>query len=180
MIITISGLPGSGKTAIGRMLARKLGYKFYSIGELRGEWAIERGMSIDDLNRLGEKELWTDRKADEYQKGLGEEEDNFVIDGRLSFHFIPASFKVFLKVDEKVGAERVHGDERPDEERGTLTELREALKMRIESDDKRYKKLYDLNFHDVKNYDLIIDTTDLKPAAVVDRIIRAVSGKKRG
>ena len=37
MIITISGLPGSGKSTIGKMLAKKLGYKFYSMGDLRGK-----------------------------------------------------------------------------------------------------------------------------------------------
>ena len=53
MIITISGIPGSGKTTVGRMLAEKLGYKFYSIGDLRGKMAMERGMTIDQLNELG-------------------------------------------------------------------------------------------------------------------------------
>ena len=178
MIITISGLPGSGKSTVGRLLARKLGYSFYSIGDLRGKWAMERGMGINELNRLGEKEEWTDRKADEYQAELGEKEDGFVIDGRLSFHFIPRSFKVFLTVSPGTGAKRIFSDERQDEGAESLGRLEKALEDRIRSDDMRYRKLYGLDFRDRKHYDLVIDTTGLTPGDVVSRITKALEGSK--
>ena len=107
MIITISGMPGSGKTTVAKLLAKRLGYEHYSMGDLRGKMAMERGISIDELNKLGEKESWTDKEADDYQKKLGETEDNFVTDGRTGFHFIPHSRKIFLKVDLRIGAERI-------------------------------------------------------------------------
>jgi predicted cytidylate kinase len=174
MIITISGLPGSGKSTVGRVLAKRLGYRFYSIGDMRGKWAIERGMSINELNKLGEHEDWTDKKADEYQAEMGKKEDNCVIDGRLSFHFIRSSFKVFLTVDFDAGARRIFNDKRSDEEGGTLKEMKISLKNRIHSDDLRYEKLYGLNFRDKRHYDLVIDTTDISPELVVDKIIQAV------
>lgn len=178
MIVAISGMPGSGKTTVGRIVAGRLGYKFYSIGDLRGEWAVKKGMTIDELNEVGERESWTDERADEYQKGLGEKEDDFVIDGRLSFHFIPHSFKVFLSVDGKTGAERIHGDERPDEKKADMRELMDTIEKRIKSDEKRYMKLYGIGFRDEKNYDLVIDTTSLGPGEVAGRIIDAI--KKSG
>ena len=71
MIITISGVPGSGKSTAGKSVARKLGYEYVSMGDFRGKMAMERGLTIDELNKLGEKEDWTDRQADEYQRELG-------------------------------------------------------------------------------------------------------------
>ncbi len=180
MIITISGLPGSGKSTVGKMLAKRLGYNFYSIGDLRGKWAVERGITINELNKLGEREDWTDKKADGYQKELGEREDDFVIDGRLSFHFIPKSFKVFLTVKMSVGAGRILNDDRPDEKGSSVAGLEKSLEKRIESDNKRYRKLYGIDFRERHHFDLVIDTTGLTPKQVADEIFRAVKRKQQG
>ncbi|MBU0540313.1 AAA family ATPase, partial [Patescibacteria group bacterium] len=67
MIITISGVPGSGKTTVAKILAERLGMKFYSMGDLRGKMATERGLTIDELNKLGETEAFTDNDVDTYQ-----------------------------------------------------------------------------------------------------------------
>ncbi|MBN2331181.1 MAG: cytidylate kinase family protein [Candidatus Aenigmarchaeota archaeon] len=179
MIVTISGLPGSGKSTVGKLLAKRLGYRFRSVGDLRGEWAVGMGITIDELNKLGEREDWTDRKADEHQKGLGEREDDFVIDGRLSFHFIPRSFKVFLDVKTQEAARRILQDDRPDEPAGTAEGIGKSLERRVRSDDKRYRKLYGIDFRDRRHFDLVIDTTDLTPQQVTDEILKAVKGKQR-
>ncbi|OGL79963.1 hypothetical protein A3B21_00965 [Candidatus Uhrbacteria bacterium RIFCSPLOWO2_01_FULL_47_24] len=165
-------MPGSGKSTIGKMLAEKLGYKQYSMGDLRGRWAIERGLTIDELNKLGEQEDWTDKDADAYQEKLGKTEDNFVIDGRLSFHFIPQAFKIFLTVDPRVAAQRVIKNPRPDEKlAASVEELMAAQQARVENDERRYEKYYKLSFQDKSNYDLVIDTTDLTPGKILDRIM---------
>lgn len=175
MIITISGLPGSGKSTIGKMLAKRLGYKFYSMGDLRGKMAMDRGLTIDELNKLGEKEEWTDRQADEYQEKLGREEDDFVIDGRISFHFIPKSFRIFLEVDIKEAAKRVFKNQRLDEARASSAEeLETRMRARARQDDFRYKKYYGITFQDKSKFDLVIDTTNLTPEEIVDRIWQAL------
>ncbi len=40
MIITIAGMPGSGKTTVAKILADKLNLKRYSMGDLRGKMAL--------------------------------------------------------------------------------------------------------------------------------------------
>ena len=162
MIMTLAGKVGSGKSTIGDFIAKELNMKRYSMGDMRRKMAADRGMTIAELNRLGEKEDWTDREVDEYQKKLAEKEDNFAIDGRLSWFFIPNSIKIFVDVDPKVGAERVflakRGSEKPYKSVG---EAERANKERIESDIKRYQKLYNINPYKLENYDIIIDTSEM-------------------
>lgn len=175
MIIAISGLPGSGKSTIGKKLAKKLEYKFYSMGDLRGKMAMDRGMTIDELNELGKKEDWTDKQADEYQIELAKKEDNFIIDGRIAFHFIPQSFKVFLNVDSKEGAQRVFENQRPDEEKAkSVQELEQRMIKRANDDDSRYKKYYGISFRDKSKFDLVVDTTKINPEQVVEKILNAL------
>lgn len=166
MIISISGVPGSGKTSAAKMLAARLGMPFYSVGGLRGKMAMERGMTIDELNALGEKDATTDTTIDDYQRELGKKEDHFVIEGRLSWHFIPHSFKVLLTCDPQEAARRIFdararndGDRHDEAQTLTIEETRAQLDHRIESDRLRYKKYYNLDYQDPSHYDLVIDTT---------------------
>jgi cytidylate kinase len=181
MIITISGLPGSGKTTVGKILAKKLGFRFYSIGDLRGRMAMERGLTIDQLNELGMKEDWTDKEVDEYQKELGKKEDGFVIESRLGFYFIPKSVKIFLEVDPGKAAERIFRDQRPDEKsKETAAEILESMKKRIQSDKTRYQKYYGIgNFMDRAHYDIVIDTTELTIKQVADKILKTLGEQKK-
>ncbi|MBI2473155.1 AAA family ATPase [Candidatus Uhrbacteria bacterium] len=84
MIITITGIPGAGKSTIAKVLSKKLNVPWYSVGDLRGKMAKERGLTIDELNHLGETQDFTDKEVDQYQEKLGKEQDGFIMDGRLS------------------------------------------------------------------------------------------------
>jgi len=172
MKITISGLSGSGKSTVGKLIAKKLGYKFYSIGDIRGQMAMDKGITIDELNKLGETEDWTDKEADARTKKIGETEDNFIIDARLAYHFIPDAVKIFLTVDPKIGAERIFKNQRIDEEKKeTVEELQKTLEDRRESNKKRYKKWYGIDFPDTKNFDLVIDTKNITIEDTVNKIL---------
>ncbi len=175
MIITISGKPGSGKSIIAELLGKKFNYKHYSIGDLRGKIAMEKGMTIDELNELGKGEFWTDKDVDDELGKVGKQEDNLVIDTWIGFYFIPNSIKIFLEIDPKVGAERIFKKQRPDEpKKKTIEEVEEMLKKRVEDSDARYKKYYKINFLDKSNYDLIIDTTNLSVEQVLDKILNFI------
>lgn len=167
MIITISGTPGSGKSTVGPRLAHDLGFERIYAGGIRREVAKKLGMTIEEFNTLGEKEDFTDKEVDEYLRKLGQEKDNLVIEGRTAFHFIPNSFKVFLDVEPRVGAERIYkqfqageGAERNEQAYASVEEAMQKLRERCECDARRYIKYYGLDCYDKSKYDLVIDTTN--------------------
>ena len=182
MIITISGLPGSGKSTVAKYVAKKLNLKHYYIGQILRDMAKKQGKFFQDFYKEADPEE-VDKKVDEYQKQLGRTEDNFIIEGRTSFYFIPHSIKVFLTVDLKVGAKRIFEESKRRNESGSekihksLEDAIEDVKDRIETEKKRYWELYHLDHHNSELYDLIIDTTSLTPTQVGDVIINYVKNK---
>ncbi|RLE38359.1 cytidylate kinase [Candidatus Woesearchaeota archaeon] len=175
MIITIAGKPGSGKSTVGRMIAKKLGYKFYSTGDLRGKIAMDLGMTIDELNEIGVKEDWTDKLIDAKTEKIGKEKDNFVIDSWMAWHFIPKSVKIYLDVDPRIGAERIFREQRPDEEKKeTVEEVMETIQKRLKDSAARYKKYYGVDILDLTNFDLVIDTSAITAEEVTEKILRFI------
>jgi cytidylate kinase len=178
MIITISGSPGSGKSTVSRMLARKLGLRHYSVGDFMRLIAEKRGVSLMELSKIAEDDPSVDRELDSMTKNL-RGEDNLIIDARLGYHFLPQSVKVFLDVDEEEAARRVFNDLRPSErENMTLEKTLENLRERKRSEIKRYREYYSLNPYDMKNYDMVIDTSNLSVEKVVEMIMEFLEERK--
>jgi cytidylate kinase len=185
MILTIQGPAGSGKGTVAKILSERLGYKKYSAGDYRRLMAKKIGMTLEEFNKLGEKESFTDEEADEWMRQLGLQEDNFVMDGRLGFHFIPNSVKIYLDVNDDVSAERIFEDnknnpERINQTRADNVEEQKRISMeRDASDIIRYRKWYGIeDFTDRRHYDIVIDTSDLTIEQVIDKIIDYLKGKK--
>jgi len=176
MIITISGRAGSGKTTIAKLLSERLNMWHYSIGDLMRSMATERGLSLLELNKLAEKDKSIDFELDNKLKELGKRQDNFVVDGRLTAFFVPnAKIRVFLDADDKVRAQRILRDKRQQEKSKSLKETIKNIKIREESEKKRYKTYYGVNYLDKKLYNLVINTAKLSPNEVVDRILKFVN-----
>ena len=166
MIITISGMPGSGKSTVAGIIAKKLGIKHHSAGDFRRK-------------KAGEKEASTDSEADEWQKKLGESKDSFVIDGRLSYHFIPKSKKIFLKTSAEEGAKRILKDTARKEQYKSIEEAKQKIGERIKSDTKRYRKYYGINPYNEENYDLVIDTTSITAPEAAREILDFLKKQKQ-
>ncbi len=179
MIITISGALGSGKSTVAKLVAQKLKLKHYSTGDFMREIAIKRGVTLLELSKLAEKDASVDKELDERQIRIGKEEDNFIIDARLGWHFIPNSIKVFLNVTDEEATRRVFAERRADEKYNiTLEATLKNIKRRKESETKRYQQYYGVNYFELKNYDLIIDTTTLTAVQVAEKIVKVVKSKK--
>jgi len=174
MIISISGDLGSGKSTVAQIIAKNLSLKHYSSGDLFRHIAKEKGITIEELLKIGEGSDALDIEIDQYVEKLGQTEDNFIIDSRLAWHFIPQSFKVFLKVDEIVGAQRIIDQQRAEEQAATVEEMVNKNKQRRLSEIKRYKEYYNLDLSDIDQYDLIINTSSIPAEEVAQKVLQSL------
>jgi len=176
MIISFGGAQGSGKSTIAQMLAHKLHWPRYYMGGLRREAAQKKGLTLAQYNKLGETDISTDQEVDEYQKKLAAEKDNFIIEGRTSWYFIPQSLKIYLDVSLDEGARRIfkslQKDNQRNEDRGlnNLEAVKNSVKNRLASDHKRYQKYYSIDVYDPRHYDFYLDTTNLTLEEVFSRV----------
>lgn len=185
MIISINGQPGSGKTTIAKKIAFELNYQHYYIGKIRREAAKQKGMSLAEYNTYGETHPETDLEVDEYVKKLGETQNNFVIESRTAWHLIPQSLKIFITVDPQVGATRVFNElqtsshRNEDNQLADITAVLASHQKRIASDRRRYQKYYGIEFDNLKNFDFIIDTTNLTPDQVFSKIMNFIKQRTK-
>jgi CMP/dCMP kinase len=177
LIITVAGKPGSGKSTVASKVASKLGMMHYSIGDFLREIAERKEVSLLEISKQAEKNREIDQELDDRQKLLGKEERNFIIDSRLGFHFIPQSIKIFLDVSLEEGAERIFKEGRGGEkENSTLEKTKANIKKRMASEQRRYKKYYNLDPYDLAQFDCLIDTTGMPVKEVVEKIVAYVKG----
>jgi cytidylate kinase len=174
MKLTVSGATGSGKSTISKLLAEKLKLKYFSIGRIMRALAQEKGLSIMEFSKNAENNPEIDNELDERQARIGREEDNFVMDSRLGFHFIPDSLKIYLDVDIKEAAKRIMNEKRKEEKYKSLDEAIDFLKKRMSSESKRYKEYYKIDFPKKSSFDLWVDTTNKAPGQVVNEILKRI------
>lgn len=176
-IITIGGFPGSGKSSTARGVARALGYEHFSSGDFFRKMAAERRLTVEEINFAAEKQKEIDYEVDEWLKKIGQEKNDAVIDSRMAFHWIPDSFKVFLDLDPKVAAARtfshIQQEGRTSQAGSSIEEVLENTVKRMNSERKRYLQLYNVDFTDKQQFDLVIDTATNNLNKVIKIIIAA-------
>lgn len=177
-IITIAGRPGSGKSSTAKQIAADLGFQHFSSGDLFRALGKERGVDVLQANLSAEENAEIDLLVDGRLREMGESEDQLVIDSRTAWHWIPSSFKVFLDLDLTVAAERILraadiariGSENMHDDPGKYAEI---LQQRLDSETRRYRKLYDIDPYDMQNYDLVVDTAKHQLDEVVNIVLAA-------
>ncbi|MDR1739598.1 MAG: cytidylate kinase family protein [Bacteroidales bacterium] len=170
-IITLTGDLGSGKSTVSAILIKELGYKYIYTGDILRDIADRKGMSVMELNSYAETHPEIDKEIDDNFINLKNEE-NLIVDSRLAWHFLPNSFKVFLKVEPSVAAQRIVKDKlRKNEQYQSPEEAVKILNDRKQSELKRYMRLYGVDCAEMNNYNLIIDTSTMSPDEVAEQIL---------
>lgn len=164
--ITIFGLAGAGTSTVGKALAERLGYKFVSSGEIFRKKAADMGLELHKFHTLAEKNDKFDKELDKEIEKFGKENDDFVVESRLAWFFIPDSIKIKLFCEFNECVRRV-----AERDEISVEEARERVTSRENTDSLRYKNFYGINdINDDKHFDLIIDTSAIAPQEIVNRI----------
>jgi CMP/dCMP kinase len=182
MIISFNGDHGSGKSTIAQMVAKKLNYPRFYMGQIFRDMAKEKGMTTVEFSKLCQESPEADKKVDNHAIELSKKYKKFVIEGRTMWHFIPESIKIYLKVDDKEAANRIfkeikEEDIRNEGEYNSEKEVLKSITERRKNDDKRYLNYYGINIRDMKNYDLVLDTTNLTIQQAFNKVMDFIKSK---
>lgn len=175
MHITITGNLGSGKSTICRILNEKYEFEIYSTGKVQREIASQMNMTTLELNQLMCSDKKYDNMIDDATARISREnkDKDIIFDSRLAWHFVEYSFKVFVSVSLEVAAARVMNDQRGSVEKySSLEEAKKLLAERAATERVRYKDIYNLNYMDFSNYNLVIDSTISPPDLIAEIILK--------
>ena len=161
-IITIAGDLASGKGRITDILREKFGYEIYRNGEYVRKLAKEKGMDITSFNEYLNGHPEIDQEIEKSAASYAKEHDNLIVDARLGWYVIPESFKVYLKVDLDVAAQRAFYDENRKETEmfASIEEHKADIEKRFKLENERFFNLYGVHKEDMSNYDFVLDTTN--------------------
>lgn len=172
MIITITGKPCSGKSAVINYLVEKYGFEKVGCGQMFREIAMERGVDILELNRL--KDTSIDKMVDDkiVEIGNARKGDNIIFDSRTAWHFIPDSFKVFIDVNEDEQAKRLLGSNRgiDDNVHISTEQAKKNLLERWNLENARYFEIYGFDNTDPSKFDFVIDNSHLTIENTAEKI----------
>ncbi len=172
MRITLSGPPGSGKSTACSKLTERLGLESVIFGKIFRQLAAEKNLSLGELGELAEKDPSIDKMIDSRILEIARANEDIILESRLSAYMcarngIPA-FKVYIDASPEVRMARIGVREGE-----TVEEACAKTLDRQRSEAKRYKMYYDIDIEDKSVYDFIINTDDLDPDQVVEKIIEA-------
>jgi cytidylate kinase len=169
VLITISGLPGSGKTTVARLVACDLGLEHVYAGNIFRRQAEAHGLTLEEYLRRAETDPSIDRELDRQMEARAARGEA-VLEGRLAAFLAERAgtdaLKVFLNASEEVRARRITG-----REGGATTQRLREIQAREASDHRRYLDLYGVDYHDLSRYDLIMETDRRTPEEVAGAIV---------
>lgn len=159
MLITISGLPGSGTTTVSRLVAGALGLARVPGGEVFRQLAVEAEMSLADFGVHAqdhpEIDIELDRRLEERAR-LGD----CVIESRLAGWLVTraglTAVRTWIDCDEMVRAERVAL-----REGAAPADAAVDNQVRTDLEHARYRAVYGIDLADRSTYDLVLDSTSI-------------------
>ena len=170
MKITICGLAGTGTSTLGKELAATLGYDYFSSGDAFRAKAAELGMSLNEFEQLCQRDEQYDKAIDGEVERYGQQNDDFVVESRLAWHFIPDSIKLKLTCDDEIRMQRLA-------ERDGIAPA-EAIRQTREREQlirERYYQYYGIDqFDDDSHFDIILDSTSNPVDILVSQVRTAL------
>ena len=175
--IVLNGDLGSGKSTVSIELAKRLGLRRISVGDLYREMAQQRQMTALQLNLHAELDQAVDGYVDQLQQDIADSGEQLIVDSRLAWHFFTDALKVHMITEPGEAARRVLArPSGPAESYTSIEEAKAKLRERSDSERNRFLTRYGVDKARLRNYDLICDSTRASSNEVVGHIIAAYEG----
>ncbi len=155
VVITISGLHGTGKTTQAKFLAKRFGLRYVSAGEIMRKMAEERGVSLEEFSRMAEGDSAIDKQIDERMISEAEK-GNVVLDGRLTAWMAGerADIRILLTAPLNIRVKRI-----AERESKSIEEALKDTVTREESEKKRFMDIYGIDVDDCSMFDVVVNTS---------------------
>ena len=169
--IAVSGKSGCGNTTVSRLVADALNIRF--INFTFRSLAQEKGLNLKEVLELAEKDDSWDREVDSHQVELARKEGGCVLGSRLAIWMLPeADLKVYITAKPETRAKRIQS-----REGGPLSHIAEFTASRDIQDHERYMRIYNIDNDDYSFADIVIDSDEVSPAEIAERIIAELNKK---
>jgi cytidylate kinase len=178
VIITLGGLPGSGKTTVARILADKLKLEYINAGDIFRNLAAKKGMTLEEFGFFAERNPNIDKAIDKKLLEIARR-DNVILEGRLAGIMLELNdveaLKIWLEAPLEVRVERISGRDTKSAE-ASLADTQ----MREKSEWDRYYNIYHVDIRNLEVYNLVIQTQDRQPEDIADEIIKRFKEAQKG
>lgn len=170
----INGEIGSGKTSVAKILGQVSGREIVSAGSILRETAAVLGVTALEVNRIAERDEELDTRIDQILLELGASKSSLIFDSRVAWYILPSVFKVHLIVDPDIAARRLlAGRDSKVESYRSVEEAKRSAEERFQSERRRFYRRHGIDIARLRNYDLVLDTSDAEPASIAAEIRRA-------
>lgn len=172
MLLTVSGLPGSGTTTVGKLLSTSYGVEMISAGDVFRGFAKERSMTLAEFGRLAESDSSIDVEIDKRQSDIANSSDNIILEGRLAGKMAKNALKVWIKAPIEVRVKRI-----VDREGSSFDVKMQETIGREASEALRYMDIHSIDINDLSAYDLVIDSSCWDQFMIADILKVAIDAR---
>ena len=169
-VICISGMSGSGKNSVGALVAKSLRLRL--VNPTFKNLAKVRGVSLMEYQKMANSDSHIDRDFDRAVKAEAKR-GNCVITTWLGPWMAAKCMRVWLHADQKTRAARI-----AKRDGMAIGAALSHLRQRDGDNRIRYAKLYRIDITDHSEFDLTINTKNLRPAQ--SAAIITAAAKARG
>lgn len=168
--ITISGKICTGKSTLLKSLQKELNWPIFMTGQLFRDYAKKNKLNLEQVEEQNDE---LTKKIDHQVRDVIKLPGNLIIDGWMSglmANNLPDVLKVLLICDDYVRYRRFAYREKVG-----IDEANKKVEERQTNWLNKLKKIYKRDdFVDPKNYDLIIDTSNITSQAVLKKVLQKI------
>ncbi|MFA6081648.1 MAG: cytidylate kinase family protein [Patescibacteria group bacterium] len=168
--ITISGKICTGKSTLLRSLQKELNWPVFMTGQLFREYVKKNKLNLEHVEEQNEA---LTKKIDFKVRNMLKLPGNLIVDGWMSgimANNFPNILKVLLVCDDNIRYQRF-----ADREKISSNEAKLRVDERQNNWLSKLKKIYKRDdFMDPKNYDLVIDTSDLSLQDILKKVLQKI------